>query len=179
MGELTWRAERRPVWDAAKTRVVGGAPTGVFDFSYADGDPLPGDWWAALSDDDVVGYGWMEIGWDGAEILLAVDPDARGRGVGSFVIDRLEQEAAARGVNYVYNAVAPTHPDRDTMHDWLGVRGYRGDDTDRLLRKRVDPPSPATSGTPDPLRVTREASAAMGPGREESGGYVDVDDHRY
>ena len=69
---------------------------GVFDLSYADGAALPGDWWAARTPDGtVVGYGWLDATWGGdAEILLAVDPSAQQQGVGSFVIARLEDEAA-------------------------------------------------------------------------------------
>ncbi len=104
--------------------------------------PLPGDWWAARTSDGVaVGYGWLDANWGGdAEILLAVDASAQQQGVGSFVIARLEDEAARRGLNYVYNTVRDTHPQRDDLHDWLAVRGYRGSQSgegDTTLRKRV------------------------------------------
>ena len=67
------------------------------------------------------------------------------------------------------------------MHDWLVVRGFRGD-LDGDLRKRVGS-SPATPArTPRPDAATYDAAADEGgqaPGREEQGGYVDVDEHRY
>ena len=137
--ELSWSHEPNPTWDADKQRVIGSAPAGVFDLGYADGAPLPGDWWSARTADGVVvGYGWLDATWGGdAEILLAVDGAARQRGVGSFVLSRLEDEAAARGLNYVYNTVRSTHPQRDDLHDWLAVRGYRGGTSDTTLRKRV------------------------------------------
>ncbi len=88
-----------------------------------------------------MGYGWLDATWGGdAEILLAVDASAREQGVGSFVIGHLEDEAASRGLNYVYNTVRDSHPDRDDLHDWLAVRGYRGSTSpgeDTALRKRV------------------------------------------
>ena len=120
--------EPSPTWDADKQRVIGSAPAGALDLSYADGAALPGDWWAARTPDGVaVGYGWLDATWGGdAEILLAVDASAQQQGVGSFVIAQLEEEAARRGLNYVYNTVRDAHPQRDDLHDWLAVRGYRG-----------------------------------------------------
>ena len=99
--ELSWSHEPNPTWDADKQRVIGSAPAGVFDVGYPDGASLPGDWWAARTPDGaVVGYGWLDATWGGdAEILLAVDAAAQQRGVGSFVLARLEDEAAARGLN--------------------------------------------------------------------------------
>jgi len=175
--ELRWVAEGDPVWDADKARVVGGAPAEVFDLHPAAGESLPGDWWAAQdADGTVLGYGWMDVTWGEAEVLLAVDPVAQRGGVGSWVLANLEREAAARGLNYVYNTVRPTHPDRDTMHDWLGVRGYTGAGTDAALRKRVgvapEPPAAVPGAAP-------VGGSDRGPGREDQGGYVDVDDHSY
>ena len=99
MTDLTWTHEDSPTWDADKQRVIGSAPEGAFDHSYTDGDALPGDWWSArTSDGAVAGYGWLDATWGGdAEILLAVDAASQRQGVGSFVIDRLEHEAASRG----------------------------------------------------------------------------------
>jgi GNAT superfamily N-acetyltransferase len=189
MTDLTWTHEDSPTWDADKQRVIGSAPEGAFDLSYADGASLPGDWWAARTADGVVvGYGWLDATWGGdAEVLLAVDAASRQQGVGSFVIARLEREAASRGLNYVYNTVRDTHPDRDDLHDWLAVRGYRGSTSDTTLRKRVgseEQPAPARGGSspaePAASRAYDPASAGdRAPGHEESGGYVDVDEHRY
>ena len=83
-----------------------------------------------------------------------------------------------------------SHPDRDDLHDWLAVRGYRGStggQGDTTLRKRVGSDEqrapvrdgstaaqPAASRSYDPA-----SSGDRAPGHEESGGYVDVDDHRY
>ncbi len=193
--DLTWHHEPSPTWDADKQRVVGSAPPGALDLTYADGAALPGDWWSArTSDGAVVGYGWLDATWGGdAEILLAVDADAQQQGVGSFVISRLEDEAAGRGLNYVYNTVRESHPQRDDLHDWLAVRGYRGGSSDTTLRKRVGVRQEGRSGTaagsaaqPGPSRSASEAASydpagegERGPGHEESGGYVDIDDHRY
>ena len=67
------------------------------------------------------------------------------------------------------------------MHDWLVVRGFRGT-VDGDLRKRVG----STRGTAS--RRTPAAAASydvasdpggQAPGREEEGGYVNVEDHRY
>jgi GNAT superfamily N-acetyltransferase len=178
----SWVPEERPRWDDDKQRVVGGAPEGALDVSAAPGAGLPGDWWAATDDDGrVVGYGWLDSTWGGdAEILLAVAPDAQSAGVGSFVLSRLEAEAAARGMNYVYNTVRPTHPDRDRVHDWLAGRGYRGSDSDKALRKRVErQDGQGAAAAARPAARQDDQVSARPPGHEESGGYVDVDEHRY
>lgn len=192
--DLTWSHEPDPRWDAAKQRVIGSAPDGVFDLSFADDASLPGDWWTASTPDgSVVGFGWLDATWGGdAEILLAVDVAAQQQGVGSFVISRLEDEAAARGLNYVYNTVRDSHPERDDLHDWLAVRGYRGGTSDTTLRKRVGADTQrgrtaldASKARPAPSRAASgpaydpAGEGERAPGHEESGGYVDIDDHRY
>jgi GNAT superfamily N-acetyltransferase len=181
---LVWVRETDPVWDADKRRVIGGAPAGAFVIPFRDGDALPGEWWAARDggpDGEVVGYGRLDIGWGGdAQILLAVDPTRQEEGIGSFVLARLEDEAAARGINYVYNTIRE-HEARDLVHDWLVVRGFRGA-VDGDLRKRV-----GSAPAEPPGRQRRAVSAydvasdpgGRAPGQEEQGGYVDVDEHRY
>jgi len=70
------------------------------------------------------------------EIALAVDPRRKGEGVGAFIVSSLEQEAAARGVNYLYNAVRPTHPDGARVTRWLENLGFKPSG-DGLLKKRI------------------------------------------
>ena len=70
--------------------------------------------------------------WD--EILLAVAPDARGAGLGTYILDRLEDEARTRGLNYLYNVVRPTHPDREAVSRWLAARHFRPSDEGHLKR---------------------------------------------
>ncbi|RLV47959.1 GNAT family N-acetyltransferase [Nocardioides mangrovicus] len=174
---MDWTREEHPVWDAEKQRIIGGAPEGAFVLLFADGDELPGEWWSARDEAGaVVGYGRLDIGWGGdAEILLAVDPDRQQQGVGSFVLGHLEQEAAGRGINYVYNTIRD-HEARDLVHDWLVVRGFRGS-VDGDLRKRVVPYEPV-GATAAPAPFHRD-TGDRAPGQEEQGGYVDVDEHRY
>jgi GNAT superfamily N-acetyltransferase len=194
--DLSWSHEANPTWDADKQRVIGSAPRGVFDLPYDDGASLPGDWWAARTGSgDVVGYGWLDATWGGdAEILLAVDAKSQQQGVGSFVLEHLELEAASRGLNYVYNTVRDAHPDHDDLHDWLAVRGYRGSGesgSDVALRKRVgadtEKRSRRAAGSQKAEPASSQAASGYdpasegerGPGHEESGGYVDVEDHQY
>jgi GNAT superfamily N-acetyltransferase len=136
---LVWIKERPAVWNADTQRIIGGAPAGVFDASFGEmspGAPLPGEWWRVEEDGRVVGYGWMDIVWGDAEILMATDSAARGRGVGSFILARLEDEARARGVNYLYNAVPAGHPEGDRVTRWLLARGFRASE-DGSLRADV------------------------------------------
>ncbi len=140
MSELTWIRERLPVWDAPKARIVGQAPAGVFDTRYAElseGAPVPGEWWRAERDGAVVGYGWLEVVWGDAEVLLATAPDARRQGVGAFVLEQLEREARSRGLRYLYNVVRPTHPAAAEVAAWLSERGFRPSEDGRLLRTVV------------------------------------------
>ena len=126
--ELRWIQESPPYWDAAKARIIGAAPPGTFGpdrlSRLRDGDLLPGDWFRVEAGDRVVGFGWMDTTWGDAEILLAVDPERRNVGVGSFILDHLEEEARARGLNYVYNTVSPRHPDGAGVTAWLERRHF-------------------------------------------------------
>ncbi|SDT11618.1 Acetyltransferase (GNAT) family protein [Nocardioides scoriae] len=204
---LAWVREPEPVWDADKRRVIGGAPAGAFVLPFQDGDALPGEWWSAReggTHGEVLGYGRLDVSWGGdAEVLLAVDPARQRGGVGSFVLASLEEEASARGLNYVYNTIRE-HDQREQVHDWLVVRGFRGS-ADGDLRKRVladagrAAPGGSSRARPGPSRSvghddataadtsagsstgspTGSSTGDRGPGHEESGGYVDVDEHQY
>lgn len=181
---LTWKIQPNPVWDDDKERVVGGAPPGALDISYRLGTPVPGDWWVAEDESGaIVGFGWLDATWGGdAEILLAVNPSSQQSGVGTFILGQLEREAAKRGMNYVYNTVRETHPGREVVHDWLAVRGYWGSSSDTTLRKRVsleDDTAPAPPQAAGADAAKQPGPVGRPPGHEESGGYVDVDEHRY
>ncbi|RFU21530.1 GNAT family N-acetyltransferase [Geodermatophilus marinus] len=203
---LQWVRDGDPRWDADRERVFAGVPEGVFRTeARRPGERLPGDWWRAEDAGRVVGYGWLDDVWGDAEILLAVEDGARGRGVGAFVLARLEEEAAARGLNYVVNVVRDTHPDRDRVTAWFRARGFAADDEGRL-RKRVAPgdtgqrqegrPGTGRAQPPDGDRRARydaeraraaarghdgagDGGSDRGPGAEEAGGYVDPEHHRY
>ncbi len=134
---LTWVREDTPVWDAGKQAIVGSSPEGSLELPpMAVGDLAPGEWFRAEADGVPVGYGWMDCTWGDAEITLAVDSSRRREGVGGFIVDHLEREAAARGVNYLYNAVPPNHPDPAGVTKWLESRGFRPSG-DGLLKRRV------------------------------------------
>jgi N-acetylglutamate synthase-like GNAT family acetyltransferase len=205
VGTLRWVHEEDPRWDADRARVFATVPDGVFaSGSPADGERLSSDWWRAERDGRVVGYGWLDDVWGDAEILLAVEEGARGTGVGGFVLARLEEEAAARGLNYVVNVVRDTHPQRAAVQAWFLARGFRGTEDGRL-RKHVGEREPGAAGGAAAPRddgrraryaAERDRAAArprpagedpagdpagadLGPGAEESGGYVDPERHRY
>jgi len=135
---LKWIAENPPHWDESKQRIIGGAPTGVFEMAgRKPGELIPCEWWRVEDGDGVAGYGWMDCTWGDAEILLAVAPDRQGAGIGSFILDQLEKEAAGHGLNYLYNVVRPTHPDREGISAWLGKRGFARSHDDDLLKRPV------------------------------------------
>lgn len=177
--DLRWVHEQNPVWDPDRDRIIGQAPAAVFDFSSAqDGDPMTGEWWRAEDVQGVVGYGWMDSAWGDAEVLLAVEPHRQTHGVGSFVLDHLESEAAARGVNYVYNTVRGDRAYRARLRRWLIGRGYVADPDSDVLRKRVGGRVIRESGRAAYAPVF-DPAGDRGPGAEESGGYVDPEFHQY
>lgn len=134
---LSFTHEDNPRWDEAKERILGGAPDGALDLTrLRQGSLAPGEWFRVEDDGVVVGYGWMDCTWGDAEILLAVDPARRGERIGAFVLERLAEEAASRGLNYLYNAVRPTHPEREGVTRWLESRGF-APSGDGLLKRRV------------------------------------------
>lgn len=136
---MDWIKEGPTRWDDDKQRIIGDAPTGIFDRRYRElkkGDIVPGEWWRVEDAGRVVGYGWLDIVWGDGEILLATAPESRGKGVGSFILRQLEKEARRRGVNYLYNMVRPTHPDGDRVTAWLEERGFEAAE-DGCLRCRV------------------------------------------
>jgi N-acetylglutamate synthase-like GNAT family acetyltransferase len=197
-GRFGWRPDPDPRWDEDRRRVFGTVPAGVFDgLPQVEGARLTADWWAVTDGGRVVGYGWLDDVWGDAEILLAVEEPARGTGAGTFALARLEAEAAARGLGYVVNVVRETHPDRAEVTAWFLSRGFRGTDDGRLRKQVVAPAAAPSPGAGDPSRqaryaAERERAAArprepveapdaepMGPGHEEQGGYVDVDQHRF
>ena len=134
---LAWFHEDTPKWDTGKAEVVGKTPAGVFEWSPPGlGELVPGEWFRVEDDGVVAGYGWMDCSWGDAEVSLAVSPGHRNRGVGAFIVDRLDEEAAARGVNYLYNAVRKTHPDGPRVTAWLERQGFVVSG-DGLLKRRV------------------------------------------
>jgi N-acetylglutamate synthase-like GNAT family acetyltransferase len=206
---LRWIHENDPRWDADRERIFSSVPEGVFQAEAREpGDRLSSDWWRVERDGQVVGYGWLDDVWGDAEILLVVQESERRAGVGGFLLEHLEKEAAARGLNYVVNVVRDTHPQREAVTSWLRARGFTTSEDVRLrkqVRDRHRDIGQHQDGRPGVGRATlpggeqqaryaaeRERAAGrphpnapggdaepMGPGHEESGGYVDVEQHRY
>lgn len=138
MSDMTWVREDTPRWDGAKQRLFGPAELASVGLAQPAPDSVLADEWWRVADPSgaVVGYGWLDAEWGDAEIRFVVAPDRRGERIGEFIVDRLEREAAARGLNYIYNSVPATHPDRDWMSEWLVAHGFqsrRGTE----LRRRV------------------------------------------
>ncbi len=135
---FTWTKQDRPRWDEDKQALFDatalasvGMPAPAADAAIAD------EWWQVRDESGAtVGYGWLDSEWGDAQISFLVAPAARGRGVGEFILERLDAEARARGLNYIYNVVPPTHPDPAWMTHWLTLHGFfpsaRGD-----LRRQV------------------------------------------
>lgn len=148
MSDLNWVYEKRATWDEDKERIIGGARDGVFpneQTNFEVGDTLPSKWWRVEDNGTVVGYGWLDLTWGDAEVLLAVDPERREEGVGSFIMEKLKDEARDIGVNYIYNVVPEEHPERESLKEWLVERGFEESEEDReLLQANLSDSNPAS-----------------------------------
>ncbi|MDH3785814.1 MAG: GNAT family N-acetyltransferase, partial [Acidobacteriota bacterium] len=124
--KLQWIHEEPAQWDADKQRLIGDAAEGIFAMApQSPGELVAGEWWRVEADGKTVGFGWLDTVWGDAEVLLAVDPESRRGGVGSFIMEQLALEAHGRQLNYLYNVVRPTHPDRESLRNWLIQRGFK------------------------------------------------------
>ena len=134
---LRWTREDDPRWDADKQRLFGPEELAAVGLTAPEpGAPVADEWWRVTDEDgNVVGYGWLDSEWGDAEITFMVGRDSRGIGAGGFILDRLDEEAARRSVNYVYNVVPASHPDRPWITHWLTLHGFAGGDGE--LRRRV------------------------------------------
>jgi len=63
-----------------------------------------------------------------------VAPDARGKGVGAFILERLADEARHLGLHRLYNIVRPTHPDSAKVTRFLTARGFTASEDGSLYR---------------------------------------------
>ena len=132
---LMWTKEASPRWDADKQRLFGPVELAAVGLaSPGPGEPVADEWWR-VTDDDVAGYGWLDTEWGDARITFFVAPGRRGRGVGHFILEHLEAEAAARGLNYIYNVVPETHPDGPWIKNWLSMHGFREASRGQLRRQ--------------------------------------------
>ena len=137
MTDWTWTAEPTPVWDADKAAAFSPAGPGLHGLgSPSEGDALGDAWWRiGTADGEVAGFGRLDDTWGDAEVLVAVVPAFRGHGVGSWAMNRLAEEAAARSLKYVYNVVPVKHPDREGVQAWLAAQGFDARDTGELRRR--------------------------------------------
>ena len=134
---LQWTKEDAPLWDADKQRLFSPAELAAVGLRPpSPGQRLADEWWRVTDDQgDVVGYGWLDTEWGDAQITFFVDPARRGAGIGTFIVDRLEEEAADRGLNYIYNFIPSAHPDPQFMAHWLSLHGFARGTGD--LRRQV------------------------------------------
>jgi GNAT superfamily N-acetyltransferase len=133
---LSWTKENSPRWDAAKQEVFGPSELSSVGLAEpAPGETMADEWWRAGDGDQVAGYGWLDSEWGDARITFVVAPGHRGTGVGAFILTRLEDEAAARGLNYIYNVVPESHPDGAWIRNWLSTHGFHEASRGQLRRQ--------------------------------------------
>lgn len=135
-----WRAEPNPArFDAEKKAFFEKIPAGAVRVEPA-GDLLPGRWWRLEVDGEVAGYGWMDVTWGDAQVVLAVDPARQGDGLGKVILDHLEEEAHREGLGYLFNTIPADHPDPERARGFLTANGFVASGLDgSLLRRKVAP----------------------------------------
>jgi len=133
-----WLPEPKPArFDDAKRAFFAQLPDGAVRVQPA-GELLPGTWWRLEHDGDVVGYGWMDVTWGDAQILLAVHPERQREGLGAVILDHLEAEAHAAGLGYLFNTIPADHPDPEGARAFLTGHGFEASGLDgSLLRRKV------------------------------------------
>jgi len=134
-----WYAEPKPArYDDAKRAFFARLPEGAVHVQPA-GELLPGTWWRLEDEGEVVGYGWMDVTWGDAQILLAVHPDRQRRGLGGEILDHLEAEAHTSGLGYLFNTIPADHPDPEGARAFLEEQGFVASGLDgTLLRRKVE-----------------------------------------
>ncbi|BBG00188.1 MULTISPECIES: GNAT family N-acetyltransferase [Pseudonocardia] len=137
MDAWEWIPETPASWDGRKAAVLAGLSPSLFGLGQpAIGDALGDEWWRVQdAAGATVAYGRLDESWGDAEILVLVHPDAQRSGVGSFVLSRLEIEAARRGLNYIYNVVPDGHPDPEPVTGWLAAHGFVRNDVGELRKQ--------------------------------------------
>ncbi len=122
----TWTREDAPTWTADKERIIGGAAPGIFDVErLRSAGALPGTWWRAEDQSGaVIGYGWMDVVWGDGEILVAVDQERSGQGIGTWMMEQLAQNAVDQGLAYMRNTVPEAHPQAPAVKGWLEACGF-------------------------------------------------------
>ncbi|HEX5297034.1 MAG TPA: GNAT family N-acetyltransferase [Streptosporangiaceae bacterium] len=133
---LAWTKENSPRWDADKQRIFSPDELRAVGLpALRPGESVADEWWRVTDGAEVAGYGWLDTEWGDARITFIVAPGRRGHGVGAFILERLEDEAAARGLNYIYNVVPETHPDGAWIRNWLALHGFREASRGQLRRQ--------------------------------------------
>jgi GNAT superfamily N-acetyltransferase len=115
---LAWTKENSPRWDDSKQRIFGPdelAATGLP--ALRPGESVADEWWRVTDGAEVAGYGWLDTEWGDARITFVVAPGRRGHGVGAFILERLEDEAAA------------------WIRNWLALHGFREASRGQLRRQ--------------------------------------------
>jgi GNAT superfamily N-acetyltransferase len=135
---LTWTKENSPRWDASKQRLFGPAELAAVGVAApSPGEPVANEWWRVTDGEKLAGYGWLDSEWGDARITFFVAPGQRGRGIGDFILEHLEDEAATRGLNYIYNVVPESHPDGAWIRNWLSTHGFHETSRGQLRRQVV------------------------------------------
>lgn len=157
---LHWIHEAPAYWDTSKEALLG--PCCPIDVPRTPGCPLPGDWWCVRDEDAVLAYAALDVTWGDAEIVIAVHPGVRGRGIGSFVIDRLEVEARVRGLHYLCSRVPADHPDARELAQWLHARRFSAHEGETWVRAVV-PRSADVHRTTPAVRGHARGARGMSP----------------
>lgn len=106
--------------------LIGTMERRNYDFPWSDGifrDCVKAGYIArlVLLDDEIIGYGVMQIGADEAHILnLCIDKPWQRQGFARVLLDRLIQEAGNRQAHIVFLEVRPSNPRAVDLYQQFG-----------------------------------------------------------
>lgn len=106
--------------------LIGTMERRNYDFPWSDGifrDCVKAGYIArlVLLDDEIIGYGIMQIGADEAHILnLCIDQPWQRQGFARVLLDRLVQEASNRRAHIVFLEVRPSNPRAVNLYQQFG-----------------------------------------------------------
>lgn len=93
--------------------------------NFADGLKAGYPAWVVCQNDRVIGFCMLLIGPDVAHVLvIAVDPDYQGRGVGKMLIDHCQQQATQHGLNTLVLEVRPSNQGAVGFYQHLGFKEF-------------------------------------------------------
>jgi ribosomal protein S18 acetylase RimI-like enzyme len=121
---MDWIQEQPALWDETKQNILG-ANKGAFDIEHTQvGGELDGVWFKLIDNNEIIGYGWIDLAYGNPEISIAVDSHKRFSGYGNTILRNLEEKALALGFSEVECIVRRKNADAINAIKWFHRNGF-------------------------------------------------------